>query len=455
MRLIVLTTLFSLILVSRTATSGTSSKSIQDFPNSLDLRNIGGLNLVSSVKSQSGGTCWTHAAAAALESNLLKTTEWRTQGENGEPNLAEYHLDWWNGFNKHFNADTAPARNGLTVHQGGDYLVATAYLARGGAVRDVDGQSYSKAPAESKAGYHYYYPRHVEWLGSSDREDARARIKSALSNHGVVGTALTWSSSFYRSSTGTFYQPPSSGSKPNHAVAIAGWDDNKKTQASKPGAWLIKNSWGSGWGQSGYFWISYEDKIAATDPEMGAVSFRDVELFAYDRIYYHDYHGWRDTKKGASEAFNAFIARGPSKRTTAEVIEQEHLKAVSFFTTEHDTDYTIRIFKTFTGSMLTDEVSSVSGNEANKGFHTVDLQTEVGLVQGEPFYVSVELSKGGHAFDRTSNVPVLLCGPETKTIVTSKAAPGQSFYLKDGQWIDLTKDDKTANFAIKALTVFH
>lgn len=433
--------------------SSSAVATANDFPTSLDLRNFDGLNLVSSVKSQSGGTCWTHATAAALESNLIKTTEWRAQGESGEPNLAEYHLDWWNGFNLHFNADTAPAKNGLTVHEGGDYLVATAYLARGGAVRDSDGQSFSNPPSESRAGYHYYYPRHIEWLASNDRQDARKRIKSALANHGVVGTALTWANKFYNSSSGTFYQPVANSEEPNHAVAIAGWDDNKKTQASKPGAWLIKNSWGTGWGKSGYFWISYEDKIAATHPEMGAVSFRDVERFAYDRIYFHDYHGWRDTKKDVLQAFNAFTARGSSEKHPAGLLGQEYLKAVSFYTTEHDTNYTVRIYKTFTGTTLTNEVAWIGGHEANKGFHTVDLPFDVDLAPGEAFYVSVELSKGGQAFDRTSNVPVLLCGPKTKTIVTSKAAPGQSYYLKGGRWVDLTTDDATANFAIKALTV--
>lgn len=37
---------------------------------------------------------------------------------------------------------------------------------------------------------------------------------------------------------------------PNHTVLIIGWDDNKQ-------AWLIKNSWGTGWGENGFMWIKY------------------------------------------------------------------------------------------------------------------------------------------------------------------------------------------------------
>jgi cathepsin L len=36
----------------------------------------------------------------------------------------------------------------------------------------------------------------------------------------------------------------------NHFVTLCGWDDTR-------GAWRLKNTWGTGWGESGYMWIAY------------------------------------------------------------------------------------------------------------------------------------------------------------------------------------------------------
>jgi C1A family cysteine protease len=49
-----------------------------------------------------------------------------------------------------------------------------------------------------------------------------------------------------------------------HAIDIAGYDDKLKIQNAAPGgaattgAFLIRNSWGTSWGQGGYGWLPYE-----------------------------------------------------------------------------------------------------------------------------------------------------------------------------------------------------
>ncbi len=77
-------------------------------------------------------------------------------------------------------------------------------------------------------------------------------IKAALQT-GPVSSAFYVDDDFYDYRSGC-YNNGTVTADVNHAVLIVGWDDN---QCSGQGAWIIKNSWGEGWGMEGFGYIKY------------------------------------------------------------------------------------------------------------------------------------------------------------------------------------------------------
>jgi C1A family cysteine protease len=424
---------------------------IADPPPTFDLRDVNGVSYVTGVRDQgSYGTCWTFGSYASVEGNLLMTGAWTDAGETGEPDLGESHLDWWNGFNQHNNDDvTPPTGDGLEVHNGGDYRVTSAYLSRGeGAVREIDAPypNNASAPERLTPDYHKFYAREINWFVAEEDLSKIDSIKYTIMNYGVLGTCICYDNSFIDNQY-NHYQPLSSTLEPNHAVSIIGWDDSHATQAPEPGAWLARNSWGPGWGNDGYFWISYYDKHSCKHDEMGAISFQDIEPMQYDNVYYHDYHGWRDTFDGAEAVFNKFIGEA-----------HEVLKAVSIFTAVDQEEYDIIIYDDFIDGELTSELTSQSGSNLHYGLHTVDLDDPIAIAPGEDFYIYVQFSQGGYPYDRTSDVPVLL-GASYRTIVTSTANPDENYFYANGNWNDFydydfpnTLWDESGNFCVKGLS---
>lgn len=403
---------------------------------------------VTSVRSQCAGTCWSHATLASMESDLLISGIWEEIEGDSEPDLGEYHLAIWAGFDS------------LDFNDGGDYLVASAYLSRVGAVRDSDlvdmfesggCPNYPNNCDSVNTEFHHYYPKTIEWYNLDSTLSNINDIKYAIQNYGAISTCIyaDGSGTFFDTDDSVHYQPPSDTLNPSHAVAIIGWDDCLEVSDTSNGAWLCKNSLDSGLSNHpGYFWISYYDKHCCKHPEMGAVSFRDVELMQYTEVFYHDEHGWRNTMDSCSEAFSAFTtATSKNYDSTGAIIQ-----AVSFYTSVDDVGYTVAICTTFNDTVLSDTVVSQSGTIERTGFHSIVLDSEVEIDFGQSFYVYLELDDGGQAYDCTSRVDVLLGSKGLGKFVNSTANQGESYYY-DGGWKDLYDFNATANFCIKALGI--
>jgi C1A family cysteine protease len=103
-------------------------------------------------------------------------------------------------------------------------------------------------------------------VGSYQRITTQAAgIKASLNAGFTVVVGFTVYASF---ETGTWWQPSGTGQMPypnvnteqilgGHAVAIVGYNDAMTGSGGQTGYFIVRNSWGTGWGQSGYFYMPY------------------------------------------------------------------------------------------------------------------------------------------------------------------------------------------------------
>lgn len=99
---------------------------------------------------------------------------------------------------------------------------------------------------------------------AEDAAIVRKTIKKHIMEYGSLYAQIN--ATPIHSYNGYYVLNASSSSVPNHGISIIGWDDNfpkenfsSSYRPKNNGAYLALNSWGDDWGNSGYFWISYED----------------------------------------------------------------------------------------------------------------------------------------------------------------------------------------------------
>ena len=81
-------------------------------------------------------------------------------------------------------------------------------------------------------------------------------LKNALSTHGPLVTTFSVYEDFYDYSEG-IYSYVSGGYLGGHAVLLVGYNDDEQY-------FIVKNSWGTWWGEDGYFRIAYSEVNGTT-----------------------------------------------------------------------------------------------------------------------------------------------------------------------------------------------
>lgn len=207
------------------------------------------------VRTQRFNTCWAYSSTATLES-LLKKNHFSSE------HLSPMHMNYWGCIN-------SDGTGWQRTHTDAGYpYIALGYLTSYGCLLDAS-FNQSKEYEEYVQTQDSLYPCQVVnaavYLNTNDRDT----IKTAVYQYGgVIGNFHYDSNALNATTYAYYYGTPglTTGELNGHAIEIVGWDDNyaidnfdSEQCPTSPGAWLCKNSWGTYWGNSGYFWISYED----------------------------------------------------------------------------------------------------------------------------------------------------------------------------------------------------
>lgn len=418
------------------------------------------------IRNQGGyGVCWAFSTISLLEINLLKN-----KLVSDDIDLSEFHL-----VNFTYNNVTDPLggsagdtttflRSSNSVTQnGGDIRMAfnslmdwegavdetlVPYTAEVAGTINTTGLSDDLARKNTKIHLQNYYK--VNMTNQTD-------VKQAITDYGALSISYyayggSSSNKYYNSSTAGYYCYDSN-TGTNHAVTVVGWDDNYSkdnfpTEPEGDGAWIVRNSWGSYFGENGYFYLSYYDK--STKVEGYAVEAQTSDN--YDNNYQYDGTGWFSYMGysgygGTNKYANVFTAKANESKA-------ENIEAVSFEDySSAGCKYNISIYTNLTD--VSDPESGTlectqNGQTTFDGAYTIKLNNPVYVEDGTTFSVVVEL------ISSTNNGPYMVSDTTYNGSwfnCESAALENQSYIYRpyDSSWVDYGKRENK-NFRIKAYT---
>ncbi|MCD7826642.1 MAG: lectin like domain-containing protein [Clostridiaceae bacterium] len=399
----------------------------------------------SEVRNQgTWGVCWAFAATAAIETNIVKNNSSITTGNytTSTIDLSERHLAWFahNSYSTEKTdisyGDGDKKTSAKAAYTGGNNAQVADYLARSSGMEFEEQAPYDTTSAmgtlseeqrySSVAQLHdYIYLSSYSGTTASNVETVKSMIKA----YGAAAASYYSNDAYYNeissdiSSGGFSYC--SKGGSVNHGICIIGWDDSYSSDnfTNEPvgdGAWLVRNSWGTGSGldSAGYFWMSYYEPSLS---QIGAFDMTDSN--SYGRTYQYT---------GGSG--HAYFSLGDSAVTAANVYqseEDETLKAAGIYAVGNAIDAEVTVYVSDTAmsspaSGTKKSVTTVSNLAA--GFHMIDLGTSVALQEGQYFSIIVTLTntEGGTAYFDTEG-----------TSGASESA-GQTYYYLGSAWADAT-----------------
>ena len=414
------------------------------------------------------GSCWTFSAITSAESTLRRNYS-GAYGTNANNSISPYHMArfFYNTPNDPLGnisgSRTIPRINGVDISSND-----TRYLNIGGnnMFNTWNMASWRAGGAEANSPYgnigatNGVLPDNLAYNNIARLQNAywidlnnRTLVKQMVQQHSAVSMAYfdtgSGSKNYNKSSAGTAYYQGLSTSA-NHAVAIVGWNDNFSRSNFNPnnrppgnGAWLVRNSWGSNWGDGGYFWLSYHDTSISSPGKWGFV-FQFEPSNNYRNIYQYDGSNgirFRYINPGGS-ASSIFKTQGGAQR----------LEAVSVGVYNDNVPYNVQIYLNPSPGNPTSGTPMLKTPQAGSlpyvGYHTIRLKTPVNLPANSTFSVVIAYPDGVYQFiDASYN--------NSNWIRFVNPSPaGRTFFRNSatGSWQDFGRQSTPATARIKAFT---